>query len=216
MVSCIGQNKLAKDHHLRDLLLDPDPPNGILPALPFDSQTLRDAFTLEVGGLPDVSSAASSAYVHAYPALFYRSLIPPSGEQMVSLSRYPLIRTTVSLIMLCFLLRCTSTADENRRKVGRHDHRTEKSIDIIAFFSWRDDSRGKSASRMNPSIQVSSRVCRHLLHPLTKKGKWMRNSWCKSVPTSDISALPFVLLLCHSNNTHHLDTAIKWTVELID
>ncbi|CAD6579035.1 MAG: hypothetical protein CYPHOPRED_000784 [Cyphobasidiales sp. Tagirdzhanova-0007] len=57
IVDVPGQNKLAKDHHLRDLLLDPDPPNGILPALPFDSQTLRDAFTLEVGGLPDFDTS---------------------------------------------------------------------------------------------------------------------------------------------------------------
>lgn len=49
-----GQNKLAKDRHLRDLLLNPDPPDHVK-LLPFDSNALRDAFTLQVGTLPDVS-----------------------------------------------------------------------------------------------------------------------------------------------------------------
>jgi hypothetical protein len=49
-----GQNKLAKDHHLRDLLMNPEPPDHVNIAL-LDDTALREAFTLEVGMLPDVS-----------------------------------------------------------------------------------------------------------------------------------------------------------------
>lgn len=49
-----GQNKLAKDHVLRDLLLNPEPPDHIQISL-LDDTALREAFTLEVGMLPDVS-----------------------------------------------------------------------------------------------------------------------------------------------------------------
>jgi len=51
-----GQNKLAKDHHLRDLLLTPDGPDHTK-IIPFDSNALRDAFTLEVGVLPDFDTS---------------------------------------------------------------------------------------------------------------------------------------------------------------
>ncbi|KAL7004647.1 hypothetical protein EMMF5_005832 [Cystobasidiomycetes sp. EMM_F5] len=51
-----GQNKLAKDHHLRDLLADPDPLDHIT-FIPFDAQALRDAFTLEIGELPDFDTS---------------------------------------------------------------------------------------------------------------------------------------------------------------
>lgn len=51
-----GQNKLAKDHVLRDLLLNPEPPDHINISL-LDDTALREAFTLEVGMLPDFDTS---------------------------------------------------------------------------------------------------------------------------------------------------------------
>lgn len=48
-----GQNKLAKDHVLRDLLMNPEPPDHVRISS-LDDTALREAFTLEVGMLPDV------------------------------------------------------------------------------------------------------------------------------------------------------------------
>ncbi|ORY52194.1 hypothetical protein BCR35DRAFT_296965 [Leucosporidium creatinivorum] len=45
-----GRNTIKKDHYIRDLVLNPDvqPPHIV----PFDEQTLRDAFTLKPGQIP--------------------------------------------------------------------------------------------------------------------------------------------------------------------
>jgi len=51
-----GQNKLAKDHHIRSLLLNPDGP-GSTKLISFDSNALRDAFTLDIGVLPDFDTS---------------------------------------------------------------------------------------------------------------------------------------------------------------
>lgn len=55
--SVSGQNKLAKDHVLRDLLVNPEPPDHVRISL-LDDTALREAFTLEVGMLPDVRESS--------------------------------------------------------------------------------------------------------------------------------------------------------------
>lgn len=46
----VGRNTIKKDHYIRDLVLNPDvqPPHIV----PFDEQTLREAFTLKPGQIP--------------------------------------------------------------------------------------------------------------------------------------------------------------------
>lgn len=53
-VGAVGRNTIKKDHHLRDLVLNPDVQQ--VEILPFDEETLREAFTLKVGVIPGFDS----------------------------------------------------------------------------------------------------------------------------------------------------------------
>lgn len=53
-VGGVGRNTIKKDHHLRDLVLNPDVQQ--VEILPFDEETLREAFTLKVGVIPGFDS----------------------------------------------------------------------------------------------------------------------------------------------------------------